>query len=249
MGNDSYNKKHYARNSERLLELKDIHKGERCFIVGNGPSLTMHDLDKIVGEITFGFNKIYLAFDQTNFRPTYYSMCDEVVARNNKEKTFSLKFKKVFAHSVRKYLWKDPEAIFVNPKLSKDDQSDLIGWDLVRGANAGHSVVNQAIKIAWYMGIREMYVIGCDHNFIVPDTKTGEIIMNNDVILSQGERNHFHPDYRPKGETWTVPKLDSIAADFAESRQKVEESGGTIRNASRYTKLNVLERISFSDLF
>ena len=48
----------------RLAELKDIHKGRRAFIIGNGPSLKQTDLSKLKNEITFGMNRIYLLFDR-----------------------------------------------------------------------------------------------------------------------------------------------------------------------------------------
>ena len=244
---------HSQRNNDRLLELKDRFEGRRAFLIGNGPSLKMQDLDRLHAgeEICFASNRIYLAYDLTPWRPTFYSICDEVVARNNREKILALPpvSIKVFANSVRKYLWNDPSATFVNPRSSHDERPpDFQGWDLLRGENAGHSVLNLSIKVAYWVGIREMYIIGADHHFIVPDTKTGERIMNNDVIVGTGEVNHFHPDYRPKGETWTVPQLDQIERDFAESKRIIEAAGGIVRNASRFSKLEVFERVDFDSL-
>lgn len=242
-------KQHAKQNDERLLALKDIHQGKRGVIIGNGPSLTVADLEKLKNEITFASNRIYLAFDETNWRPTYYNMCDKVVARENHGTVKNLTLTKVLANSVRPVFIDDPRAIFLNPKRSKDDQADVVGWDLYRGQNAGHSVVNLSIKIAYWMGIRELYVIGCDHNFVVPDTKTGEKVAHNEVIVSDGERNHFHPDYRKPGDTWTVPKLDTMAEEFLLARQILEAEGGTIKNASRFTKLDVWEKVDFDSLF
>ena len=61
-----------------LRRFKNSHLGERCFIVGNGPSLKIEDLEKLYvnGEITFAFNMIYKIFDQTLWRPTYYGISD-----------------------------------------------------------------------------------------------------------------------------------------------------------------------------
>ena len=56
----------------KLRKLKNIHKNNRAFILGNGPSLCVEDLNKIKDDITFPANKIYLAFDETSFRPKYY---------------------------------------------------------------------------------------------------------------------------------------------------------------------------------
>lgn len=244
-------REYFAANSACLRDLKDCCRGRRAFLVGNGPSLKIADLDLLhaAGEITFAANKIFLAYDDTAWRPMFYTMCDEVVARNNRARILTLDHRKVFADSVRKYLWDDPGAVFLNPKRSADPQTDVVGWDLVRGAFAGHSVLNLSIKVAFWVGIREIYIIGADHNFAVPDTKTGERIMNNEVIVAAGEVNHFHPDYRMAGEAWTVPKLDKIEQDFAESKRISEAAGGTIKNASRFTKLEVFERVDFDSLF
>ncbi|MEM7673273.1 MAG: glycosyltransferase, partial [Verrucomicrobiota bacterium] len=239
---------HFQKNSERLASLKDKYAGRRGFIIGTGPSLKIEDLEHLKDEITFACNKIFLAYSETEWRPTVYSICDEMVAQNIKEQVCDLKALKILAHSVRKYLWEDPGAVFVNPHKSAENNRSEVGWDLVRGANAGHTVLNLHIKIAYWMGIRELYIIGADHSFQVPDTKTGERLMNNDVIVGEGEINHFHKDYRPSGEKWTMPQYANMERDFAESKRIFEQAGGRIYNASRKTKLDVFERIDLDEV-
>jgi hypothetical protein len=51
-----------AIRSARLAALKDAHRGERCFLIGNGPSLKQTDLSLLKNEFTIGTNRIYLAF-------------------------------------------------------------------------------------------------------------------------------------------------------------------------------------------
>ena len=59
----NYKATHFDRFPEgRLLKaLKGIHNNKRCFIIGNGPSLAIHDLDILLKwkEISFAFNRIY----------------------------------------------------------------------------------------------------------------------------------------------------------------------------------------------
>ena len=235
-------------NDSRLEALRDRHAGRRCFIIGNGPSLRISDLDMLKNEITIASNKIYLAFDETDWRPTYFTICDAVVARNNKDRIEALDLVKVGGPSVKKTLGGDPRAIFVNPQPREDDGLPFV-WDLLRGARAGHSVVNLGIKLAYWMGIREIYVIGVDFSFTLPSKKTGEIVFGNEVLVSEGEVNHFHPDYRKPGEEWTVPQLDIQREEFLAARRYIEEHGGRIMNASRFTKLDVWERVDFDGLF
>jgi hypothetical protein len=64
---------------QRLAALKDIHKGKRAFIIGNGPSLKQTDLGKLKGEITFGMNRIYLMFPEMGFKTTYLSVVNDLV--------------------------------------------------------------------------------------------------------------------------------------------------------------------------
>ncbi len=63
----------------RLSEMKDIHKGRRAFIMGNGPSLKQTDLSKLKDEITFGMNRVYLAFPDWGFSTTYLCVTNDLV--------------------------------------------------------------------------------------------------------------------------------------------------------------------------
>jgi hypothetical protein len=228
------------RNDERLAALKDVHRGRRAFLIGNGPSLTAADLSLLKDEITFASNKIYLIYDQTDWRPTYLTCCDAVVARNLKERFLGIPTPKIFAFGVAE-CYQDcmDEITWVNPPTPAGDAE----WDAIKGFRAGHSVVNLDIKLAYWMGITELYVIGLDFSFVVPQTATGEEVFGNKVIVSEGEVNHFHPDYRPAGEEWTVPKLDEQRQEFVQARRFLEARGAAIYNASRQTKLDVWDRV------
>ena len=61
----------YRESMRRLASYRDIHKGERCFIIGNGPSINGMDLARLKGEYTFGLNRIYMNFDKMGFITTY----------------------------------------------------------------------------------------------------------------------------------------------------------------------------------
>ena len=70
---------------EKLGALQNIHKGERCFIIGNGPSLKNTDLTKLRNEYTFGLNRIYLAFPEMGFETSYYLCVNDLVAEQTHE--------------------------------------------------------------------------------------------------------------------------------------------------------------------
>ena len=48
----------------------------RAFVIGNGPSLSAGDLDRLKDEVTFGVNRIHLIYPQTSWRPTNWVIMD-----------------------------------------------------------------------------------------------------------------------------------------------------------------------------
>ena len=67
-------------HNPKLIKFKNIHLGKRCFIVGNGPSLTFKDLECLHehNEISFGVNLVYRSFDKVSWHPNYFFMHDEI---------------------------------------------------------------------------------------------------------------------------------------------------------------------------
>ena len=237
-------------NSRTLACMKDIHKGKRGFVIGNGPSLTMDDLTMLTKEITIASNKIYLAFDKTSWRPTYYSIIDSLVAKNIVDEVANLTMPKFFPLGSEASIT-SKEILFCNllrdwyaPGHFEPGFSD----NLIAGIYAGESVTYWNIQILWYLGIREIYLIGVDHSFTLPSKKIQDDGFEY-ILVSEGEKNHFDDRYRPKNEVWTMPHLDEQAASYAFARQFIEKKGGVLKNASRQTKLTCLESEDFDSLF
>lgn len=233
-------------NNYKLNALKDRHKGRRAVIIGNGPSLSVADLDQLKDEITFASNKIYLAFENTEWRPTYLTVTDTVVAANIDGYLRETNLCKVFGHGPFQQLHDTQDIVFGNPPSSVTNPFD---WDIISGVSTGHSVLYWDLELAFWMGIREVYAIGLDFSFDVESKPTGEKAMGNDVLVAAGEVNHFHPDYRPKGEIWTMPQMDEQRKDFTFALEKYKSDNGMIYNASRKTKLDVWPRVSFETVF
>jgi|GEM_PF-5152925 hypothetical protein len=55
----------FFSSQKQIIALKNRHAGERIFIIGNGPSLTMKDLGMLRNEVTIACNRIFLAFSDT----------------------------------------------------------------------------------------------------------------------------------------------------------------------------------------
>lgn len=234
-----------------LLNFKDKYKGKRAFIVATGPSLEIDDLNFLENEITLSCNKIFLAFNETKWRPTFYSIIDTLVSEELKEKVKEIDSIKIFSSVCKKnindgdiYWLKDlPSPIIEGKRISKFSKN------INDGTYGGYTVIYTLMQIAYYIGITELYLIGLDFSF-TKSKETGIKTAANEIILEQeNERNHFHKDYRPTGSKWTEPRLDIQYDAFKCAKEVFKQDERKIFNASRKTALDVFECVNFDSLF
>jgi hypothetical protein len=235
-------------NRRRLAALRGRHAGRPAMIAGNGPSLRLDDLEAIgrSGEfVTFGFNKIYLAYDRVEFRPDYYLVEDWLVAENNAAAIDAVTGStKLIPEIMLRFLRQTPDTTVFDlvyefgPEfgrgLMSEDPLDLC-W--------GASVVHTAIQWAFYMGCDPVYLIGVDFKFDVPQEQPGQILVGRDT-----EPNHFVPNYRNPGERWNRPMFERTAIAFAAARDYAQRTGRRIFNATRGGALEILPRVDFDTL-
>lgn len=237
----------YSRkNINNLNKFKNIHQGERAFLIGMGPSLKISDLELLKNEITFACNKIYLAFEETNWRPTYYSVSDTLVAKNNHEIINQLNLTSFHRDNVSKYIHEKSHITWLRDLRTINKEVKF--WNRVDlGAFRGGSVLYLQIQLAIWMGIKEIYIIGADYSFDVPEG-TGEKSDVGEILINDNQSNHFHPDYRKKGETWAKPNLQMQFDAFSLAKNYCQKHRIKIYNASRQTKLEVFERVNFDSI-
>ena len=117
----------------------------------------------------------------------------------------------------------------------------------LKGVYGGWTVLYPQIQLAFFMGMREIYLIGVDFTFDVP-TSTGKTCQHGEILTHKGEINHFHPEYRKPGETWTMPQLELQRKAFSAAKMAVEAQGGCIYNASRETALDVFPTVDLDSI-
>ena len=240
-------------NDIRLSRLKNRHLGQRCVIIGMGPSLSIADLDKLHKVKTFACNKIYLSFPDTRWRPDYYTVIDVLVAENNQQEISQISCgEHIHPMSLRDKLPRFKRATYYSyhcglsyGKGSKHGFRESLFSGMYGG---GFSVIIDQLQLAYYMGFAEAYLIGVDFSFQVSKS-TGTQCESGEVLESEGEVNHFHKDYRKPGETWTQPRLDLQEKAFEYACEAFERDGRKLMNASRETKLSVIPKVDFDACF
>ena len=245
-------------NSYRLIRYKDKHLGQRCFIIGNGPSLKAEDLEKIKDEYSFGCNKIYKIFPETSWRPTYYFVEDSFVYKNSYKEIKKISCPKFVSNlsldRERLPLIKGGVKFFdylyywdtypKYPPLTVDFTQEV--WCAY---NVGYQMLNAAI----YMGFKEIYLLGMDFSYdfsnskpVKRKTKSGET--HTVYIMAKEDGNHFGKDYWGPGEINydTDTKYALKAFELIEKESK--NLGIKIYNATRGGKLEVFKRVKLEDV-
>lgn len=241
--------------SERIQQYRNIHEGDRCFIIGNGPSLTVADLEKIREEKSFATNRIYLMYDKTEWRPTYF-MCQDRQLVRSLVNFYSKCEEKVFLgyHALYEYGINLPNVDYfltdnrdANRLVSRLDFSEDASSYVIDGG----SVTYSAIQMAAYMGFKEIYLLGVDHSFSHTLDKNRRIVKHNDV-----KEDYFDSRYKDafkqfeeKGKTYAAPDKELMDLAFEASKKYCDENGIVIKNATRGGKLEIFERVNFDSLW
>ena len=226
-------------SNQRLIALKDIHKGERCFIVGNGPSLKKLDLSRLIRESTIGMNRFYMAFPELGFTTTYFLCINDLVSEQCKDDLQTLPVQKFVSWRAHKWL-KPAENLYY---LYTTYTGEKFATDLTGRLWEGATVTYTAMQLAYYLGFQQVILIGVDHNF----TTQGK---PNTTIVSHGDDpNHFHPGYFGKGFRWQLPDLETSEKAYRMAKEAFEKTGREIIDATVDGKLRVFRRVNYSDLF
>ncbi|MBQ9564890.1 MAG: DUF115 domain-containing protein [Synergistaceae bacterium] len=237
--------------ANEVRKYRDIYRGERCFIIGNGPSLTTSDLDRIKDEFSIASNSIYRLFDATMWRPTIYTAHDFLEIKTTLKEISAVNTKhKIIAQSPTGRVYNIDGAMLIrlveaNHGWKKIPFSD----DISQCVYDGGTVTYVNIQIAAYLGFSEIILLGVDHSFAKERKKDGGVQVHQNV------RNHFE-NYQTenflatgkKDEDFVVFPWDFATSAFESAREYADLHGIRILNATRGGKLEVFERVSFDAL-
>ena len=230
------------KNREYIQKFQGIHKGKRCFIVANGPSLLKTNLDLLEDEYTFGMNRIYLNFERSTFRPTYHVTVNELILEQWADEISQLKMPKFLNWNRRSY-YGDPDSktYFLKSKMAINDSFQ---YNLTRPVIFGATVTFVALQLAYYMGFQKVILIGLDHNY----TDKG-IPSKTETRTPEHDESHFHAQYFPKGFKWQLPDLLRSEIEFEITRKAFEADGRDVLDATIGGKCQVFKKINYQSLF
>ena len=232
-----------------MIGYKNTQSG-RCFVVGSGPSLTIDDLEMIKNEISFSSNRIYSLFSKTEWRPTFYACQDDGVILELKDKFYDISNQVgtmfLSGNQMRIYddkLKKKNNVKFMYIKNTPEGvrQFDI---DVTDGIHNAINIAYTMIELSIYMGFKEIYLIGIDHNY---KTKTNQ---DGEVVLDGNSRDNYFDGIAPlsleskvglkNGSSWE----DARTQCFINAKKYADSNNIKIFNATRGGKLEVFPRVT-----
>ncbi len=223
----------------RMADLKDRYKGERCFLIGNGPSLKITDMSRLKNEFTIGQNRIYLAFQEWGFATSFYLSVNDLVIEQSRDDIQKLTMPKFISWRARKWLNPADNLYFIHTTYTgakfAQDAGERI-WE-------GGTVTYTSLQVAYHLGFSQVILVGVDHNYVTQGKP-------NATVVSQGaDPNHFDPGYFGKGFRWQLPDLESWLIAYNLARKTYEDDGREVIDATIGGKLQVFKKVDYDFLF
>lgn len=241
-----------------LRALSNRHKDQRCFVLGNGPSLGKMDLSLLRKEVTIGSNGIYRLFPEWGFHTTYFTMEDvEQVEDRRAELPGVVGPIRIFGLDNSYCVDARQDTLFANviryshpfdvwwkryyPEFSKDFSACVY---------LGSTVTYMNLQLAFYLGCNPVYIIGVDHSYgplqkIFPP---GKIVITPEV-LKLLESIHCVKSYHKIGGRIGIPYVAEQEQAFRKALATYNEDGRAVFNAGIMSELNVFPRFDFQKLF
>jgi hypothetical protein len=227
------------KSIHHLRALKNQYRGERCFIIGNGPSLKQTDLSKLRSEYAIGMNRFFLAFPELGFETPFYLCVNDLVIEQSTPEIQGLKMPLFVSWRSRKWLHPAENLSFLHttytgPRFARDVCGRV--WE-------GGTVTYTALQLAYHLGFKKVILIGVDHNYVTQGKP-------NATVTSEGaDLNHFHPGYFGKGFRWQLPDLITWERAYHLARVCYEKDGREVVDATVGGKLQVFNKIDYASLF
>ena len=241
----NYNKTKYGRS---IAKLKNMHKGEVCFVIGNGPSLKPEDLQQLHTKHIdcFGTNRIFKIFGKTDWRPKYFVSEDVIIIQGIQKEISDIpsdyKFIPINLHWYENVDIKNATYFYMNYNENHPDDVYGLSVNLDSHITCRATVSLTCLQFAIYMGYSKIYLLGVDHNFAKMFDKNGNVVEDKSI------KNHFTDDY-DKDIIDQGFQIDGATQAYLDV-ERLSKKTGTFKvyNATRGGKLEVFERVDFDEV-
>ena len=247
-----------------------IHRGDRCFILGNGPSLQEFDLSLLENEITFSVNQLARRDDFAKLRSNYHFWADERFFDLREDRPGDMELLDVMKNTG---CYNSKITVFYKIAARKmisqyhlDDFMTIRYYDdcvFPRNMYLSHnvdftqlvprfsSVVHYAICMAVYMGFSEIYLLGCDCSGFVT---IGETKLKNAEAfqytyeISENEKKRMERVFKNISVRDELASYVFLFDTYEDLRYHCEKRNVHLYNATPNSLLDTLEKVDIFNI-
>ncbi len=228
-----------------LAQYKDIHKGKRIWLIGNGPSMNIDDLEKLheSHEICIACNRIYKIYNKTSWRADYLILDDPLIAQGSKTDLPNILGDIIMSDRCN--------AVYGIPRYESVKYIHIIDYcddkghpkfseDVCMGTyGCGTVIYSVGLQLAAYMGAGEIYLIGVDNTY------TGNVTDSQNHFIE----NYFNSEEKKRYENARLHNQRRSELAFEKAEIHSQKRGFRIYNATRGGAVEAFERVDFDSLF
>ena len=228
---------------------RNQYEGQRCFILGNGPSLKELDLSRLRNEHTFVVNKFAYHPDAHSLDPSFYLAIDWKLGAGIWGNEF---LEKLEASATNATCFLTPEnatycndrgllkslkrnVIMPSLRFTSDRGSIEDVCDITSCFASGDNVTKAAIGIALYMGFKEIYLIGIDGN--------GLLLTQNSHFYGQVNEHNTQEEFEQ-----SLLSMFLGLREFRIINSFCEHQGVKLRHINPSTIITAIEQETFESL-
>lgn len=256
-----------------LSGFKNKYKGQRCFILATGPSISTQNLSLLEGEHCIAVSMFHLHQEIQKIKPIWHVLApvhapfklDTVkkiidTCYNQYKEVDDINFflsHRNYEYAYKEYIKNENNAFgtvfktrihyvdYNNSNSLTEQNYNLCDiWDLEKNPFGIRTVIFPAIQLAYYLGFKEIILLGCDHDYLLDLTKI--------------ESQHFYPEKEgfSDEETFSSANLEEwfytyyvLWKEYRLIRTYLNEQKVQIYNATNGGMLDVFPRVKFESLF
>lgn len=250
-------RKELKKNSK----LKGLYKNERCFIIGNAPSLKYQDLSKLANEYVFTVNSLVKSPLFSVVNPSFHFFADPeffindnailkqlLVDKNNLNLFIPYVYKKSFLTSMPSL-----RAHTYTFYYKKSQANKIIKTiDLSKGIPSFLNVILYAIYVAIYMGFNEIYLLGVDMTGFLLHYELNKINDKYAHVYQETKKEHKKNINRIKerglDNEFYLKAFGRTFEQFKIINSYCEKNNIKLRNATHGGALDCIQRVNFESL-
>ncbi len=238
----------------------NIHKEQRCFILGSGNSISGQDLTRLNGEIVMTQNHFHAHDDIETINPAYHVNVPKYQPREYDQDwadwvdTMDERLPKstiLFFDKNTKYLI-DAKGLFADRVFYiKTGYNEIVAnsapVDLTKSIMSVPTVLTQCLAIAIYMGFSEIYLLGFDLDQVCRMNDSAKIrFYGHSPITDNKFEVEANRSTGASGGDWLA--MWRIWRQCGLLKAAAEKRGIRIYNATEGGLLNVFERCAYDEI-